>query len=119
VKTSRLSTCLACCALIAAAGCIYVVHERVHDSGKELTELDLLRVKPGTTTRDELVQWFGPPTTVTRKTDGTEELAYVLIRQVSIRKTIMVVYQSGSSHTTTDVWLFEVRDGVIQACKRG
>ena len=116
--TRRALASLTLSVAVMLTGCIYVSDVQVHDMGTEITEVDLVKVQPGKTTREELVQWFGQPMAIKQGEGGSEQFFYTLIRQTTARKTIMVLYSSGSQRVKVIHHVFDVRNGVVQGCKK-
>ena len=101
-------------AIVCLAGCIYQKSVLIRETGPMIDSAQLGLVEPGRTTRQQLVDMFGPPTKAQKAPDGSETLEYVLVRRTTTSESIFMVFSSDKKETGGRVVSFEIRNGVLQ-----
>jgi len=100
-------------ALLLAIGCVYTSQRCVATTGAVVEPNRLVLVKPGQTTREELISLLGEPSSVYEK-DDVEVLTYKAQRQESSSTVIFLLCSKESNTTDSTEYAFELREGVVR-----
>jgi len=115
-----LGLCLVAWALVC--GCISVfvqeTYEKADEPGEFVSPVDLALVRPGETTRDELVERLGPPSETTEIGPGHELLTYTYwVRRAEERTVAPFKRSMQITHSVLSLKC-DVQDGVVTGVER-
>lgn len=104
--------CLGALTLLTA--CHVVDRGRYSSStGKQLSGREVNSITIGQTTGDELIQWFGAPSSRSDRPDGTSTWKWCESRTETSSGHVLFLWDRDSSHTTTRCTSVELRSGVV------
>ena len=96
-----------------SAGClsVKVTEEK---QGPVIEARHLQTVLRGITTRQQLIEMFGEPTSTSQAQDGTEVLHYVGASRTTTRKKLSPLYSASRTQTIHVHTFFVIKDGTVQ-----
>ena len=97
-----------------AAGCLLTRDRSQVVTGRELTGEQISVLKPGETTRDEIIKMFGAPTWTSQPSPEAESLIYTFQREDTDSTTVFLLWRSGSHVTLVTRYHFELRNAVLE-----
>jgi hypothetical protein len=99
--------------LVVNCGCLMTVSASSVQTGTLVPEQMTRDIVVGETTRDELVEQLGDPSSIETLDDGTEVLAYESVLNEKASFGLLIVISVSSKKTRTSLVKFHVRDGVV------
>ena len=101
--------------LLWAVGCVHVYSstQLLDRWGAPVNEEFLAAVKPGETTKEQVVEGLGPPHRSMNVGDGKELLVYSCAEATTSGKTVVLVFQEQHRTTRAVEVCFELKDDVV------
>jgi hypothetical protein len=101
---------------MAISGCLmkHRSHTYERSTGSPILKSDLDQVELGVTTKDWVLDTFGPPTRVRNFKDDSEILIYERSERTEHEFSFFLIFSSESSEVTKETLSFEIRDGIVR-----
>lgn len=100
----------------AFSGCLITHRSDTHEisPGQPISRSDLDQIEPGVTTKDWVLDTFGPPTRVRQFKDGSEIIRYERGERTDYEFSLFLIFSTKSSDVKKETLSFEIKDGIVQ-----
>ncbi|MGD2174113.1 MAG: hypothetical protein PVJ27_01830 [Candidatus Brocadiaceae bacterium] len=99
--------------LLPATGCLFIYERSVDRSGDVVLKGKLEAAEEGVTTREDVLEAFGPPRQALKLEGGREVLIYVVETRTDVQMGVLLLFLWQDDLTTTTRHSFEFQDGVL------
>ncbi len=104
--------------LVPLGGCLVVAESETTVSGAYIAREDLFSIRPGSTTQEEVLRSFGPPTSRTQHDDGSESWIYRWTEEKESGGALFLIFAGESRRSITDSVTIVIRDGIVESVAR-
>lgn len=104
--------------LVPLGGCLVVGGSETTIRGAYIAKEDLIAIRPGSTTQEEVLRSLGPPTSRTRHEDGSESWTYRWTEEKESGGALFLIFAGGSRRSITDSVTIIIRDGIVESIAR-
>ena len=100
--------------MCAVSGCMISASSRSTTSGNYISPQIYDRVEDSQTTKDWLLDHFGPATETIDRGDGMEDMIYECTERVREHASIIFLISVSNAQQRTEQAVFELKDGIVQ-----